>query len=187
MTCGVPLGLRWQYQSRPMTLRSTCLSNCPTVGIRGNQDQFTARWGSDCASTSGLYPTMKAPSDQGPSASSCYVEAISDEEDDEAGDTNYYTSTPASNLAEDVKLFLNTTFRRCIPKKRRLEMAKEYPRPDMPATKVPRLDSDIKSALGRDQPDHKDENLSKVQASILASCAPLANSETRASRERQMR
>ena len=45
----------------------------------------------------------------------------------------------------------------------------------MPATKVPRFDSDIKSALGRDQPDYKDENLSKVQASILTSCAPLAN------------
>lgn len=161
-----------------MTLRSTCLSNCPTVGIRGNQDQFTARWGSDCASTSGLYPTMIAPSDQGPSASSCYVEVVSDEEDDEVGDTNpdnYYTSAPASNLAEHVKLFLNTTFRRWIPKKRWLEMAKECPRPDMSATKVPRLDSDIKSALGRDQPDCKDENLSKVQASILASCAPLAN------------
>ena len=161
-----------------MTLRSTCLSNCPTVGIRGNQDQFTARWGSDCASTSGLYPTMIAPSDQGPSASSCYVEVISDEEDDEAGDTNpdnYYRSTPATNLAEDVKLFMNTTFQRCIPNKRWLEMAKEYPRPYMPATKVPRLDSDIKSALGRDQPDRKDENLSKVKASILASCAPLAN------------
>ena len=86
-----------------------------------------------------------------------------------AGDTNpdnYYTSAPASNLAEDVKLFLNTTFRRCIPKKRWLEMAKEYPRPDTPATIVPRLDSEIKSALGRDQPNRKDENLSKVQASI---------------------
>ena len=78
---------------------------------------------------------MKAPSDQGPSASSCYVEVKSDEEDDEVGDTNpdnYYTFGPATNLAEDVKLFMNTTFRRCIPKKRRLEMANEYPRPDVP-------------------------------------------------------
>ena len=45
----------------------------------------------------------------------------------------------------------------------------------MPATKVPRLDPDIKGALDRDFLDKRDEQMAKLQASVLASYAPLAN------------
>jgi len=103
--------------------------------------------------------------------------AVDDEEDmeDATDPESYYTSVSADSLAQEVKTFISTTFRRSIPKRKRLDMAKEYPKPDMPATKVPKLDPDIKGALDRDFADRRDEQMAKIQASVLASCAPLAN------------
>ena len=64
--------------------------------------------------------------------------AEEDDEDPEDGadPESYYTLTPADGLAQEVKAFIGATFRRSIPKRKRLEIANEYPKPDMPATKV---------------------------------------------------
>ena len=43
----------------------------------------------------------------------------------------------------------------------------------MPATKFPRFDPDTKGAL--DFPDKMDEQMAKIQASVLAICTPLTN------------
>lgn len=126
----------------------------------------------------GQPPAPRPPAEPDVSTSRSYYEGAEDLDEDEADGNDpkdYYASGPAKVMAEEVKSFMNTTFRKCIPKRKRTEMAKEYPRPDMPAAKVPKMDPDIKSALGRDQPDRRDESLSKVQASVLASCSPLAN------------
>ena len=51
----------------------------------------------------------------------------------------------------------------------------EYPRPDTPSTKVPKMDTVFKSALGRDKMDKTDEHLAKIQSAVLAACSPVAN------------
>ena len=38
-----------------------------------------------------------------------------------------------------------------------------------------KLDHDIKGALGKDIPERDDTNLAKIQATVLASAAPLTN------------
>ena len=45
----------------------------------------------------------------------------------------------------------------------------------MPAMKVPRLGPDIKGALNRDFPDKRDEQIAKIQDSVLAICTLLGN------------
>ena len=45
----------------------------------------------------------------------------------------------------------------------------------MPATKVPQFDPDTNGALDRDFPDKRDEQMAKIQASVLATCTPLTN------------
>ena len=51
----------------------------------------------------------------------------------------------------------------------------EYPRPDIPETKVPKMDTVFQSALGRSSTDRSDEQLAKIQTTVLAACSPLAN------------
>ena len=51
-------------------------------------------------------------------------------------------------------------------------MAREYPKPNSSAIVVPTLNHDIKGALGKEIPDKSD---AKVQATVVATCAPLAN------------
>ena len=80
---------------------------------------------------------------------------------------------PLTTMAEEVKTFVNTTFVKCIPKRKRQRISELYPRPNLPVTKVPRLDVDFRSAVGREQPDRQDQKFSKVQASVLATSAPL--------------
>ena len=74
---------------------------------------------------------------------------------------------------QEVKKFIGTTFLRSILKQKRLEIANQYPKPDMPVTKVPRFDPDTKGAL--DFPDKRDEQMAKIQASVLATFTPLTN------------
>jgi len=101
---------------------------------------------------------------------------VNEEDMEDATDPeSYYSSASADSLAQEVKTFVGMTFHHSIPKRKRLDMAKEYPIPDMPASKVPKLDPDIKGALDRDFADRRDEQMAKIQASIMASCAPLAN------------
>jgi len=61
------------------------------------------------------------------------------------------------------------------PEVSRNEMAKDYPKPSSQAVSVPELNRDIKGALGKEVPDKSDAQLAKIQASILATSAPLAN------------
>ena len=51
----------------------------------------------------------------------------------------------------------------------------EYPRPDTPSAKVPKLDTVFKSALAGEGTAKSDQDLAKIQASVLAACAPIAN------------
>ena len=97
----------------------------------------------------------------------------SDEEVDMDPD-HYYQSTP-KKMPKVVDEFMTKTFQRCIPKKTRLELAKQYPKPSCEAALVPKLDHDIKGALGKDIPERDDTKLAKIQATVLASAAPLTN------------
>ena len=87
---------------------------------------------------------------------------------------HYYQSTP-KKMPKVVDEFMTKTFQRCIPKKTRLELATHYPKPSCEAASVLKLDHDIKGALGRDIPEKGDTQLAKIQATILASAAPLTN------------
>lgn len=90
-------------------------------------------------------------------------------------DLDYYSPAPVKALTPRVKEFPETAFSRCIPRAKRRHLTMEYPRPDITATKVPKMDTVFRSALGRNTADWSDEQLAKVQATILAACAPLAN------------
>ena len=65
---------------------------------------------------------------------------------------HFYQSTPRK-MPKVVDKFMAKTFQRCIPKKTRLELAKQYPKPSCEAASVLKLDHDIKGALGKDIPE----------------------------------
>ena len=60
----------------------------------------------------------------------------------------YYSSPSSAKITEEVRAFLGSTFCRSIPKHKRQEIAREYSKPDLPAAKVPKIDSDILGVLG---------------------------------------
>jgi len=62
--------------------------------------------------------------------------------------------------------FMEKTFHRCIPKRKRNEMAKDYPKPSSQAVLVPKLDHDIKGALGKEVPDKSNAQLAKIQLDL---------------------
>ena len=62
---------------------------------------------------------------------------------------DYYDSTPVTHLTPGVKEFMERAFTKSIPKRKRLHLAKEYPRPDTMVTKVPKLNLVFRSALGK--------------------------------------
>ena len=86
-----------------------------------------------------------------------------------------YSFSSTSKLAEPVSKFVQSALRRCIPKRKRRELDNQYPRPDMPATKVPKLDPDITWALADDYNKPEDRRLMRIQAAVLATSSPLAN------------
>ena len=96
-------------------------------------------------------------------------------EEDPFDPESLYSSSSPSKLAEPVSKFVQSALRRCIPKRKRRELDNQYPRPDMPATKVPKLDPDITGALADDYNRPEDRRLMKIQAAVLATSAPLAN------------
>ena len=90
-------------------------------------------------------------------------------------DLDYYDSAPVMRLEPKVKEFVEKAYSRCIPRAKRRRLTREYPRPDTPATKVPKLDMVFQSALGRTSTDRSDDQLSRIQTSVLAAGAPIAN------------
>lgn len=101
------------------------------------------------------------------------TEEESSDSEDEDPDA-YYHSNPKV-VHKTVQEFMGKTFHRCIPKRKRLDLAKLYPKPDLPESAAPKLDHDIKGALSNEISDHNDLQLAKVQATILASSAPATN------------
>ena len=98
-----------------------------------------------------------------------------EDEDDPFDPESLYSSSTPSKLAEPVSNFVQSALKRCIPKRKRRELDSQYPRPDMPATKVPKLDADITGALADDYNKPEDRLLMKIQAAVLATSSPLAN------------
>ena len=98
-----------------------------------------------------------------------------DESEDLFDPESYYSSPSSAKITEEVRAFLGSTFCRSIPKRKCQEIAREYPKPDLPAAKVPKIDSDILGALGGEFPMSSDRQLARIQASVLAACAPLVN------------
>lgn len=78
------------------------------------------------------------------------LETDSGDEDEETNkNPESYYGTTTVEMALEVNSFMNNTFRRCIPKSQRLAIAKEYLKPTANVAKVPKIDSDIKGALGK--------------------------------------
>ena len=109
-----------------------------------------------------------------------YIPISSDEEEhvdqdseDEFDPETYYETGKRQNTPDIVKKFIESTFTKGMPKAKRRQVAREFPKPALDALKVPKADRDIVSILGKDFPTKVDKELSKVQAAILASPAPL--------------
>ena len=111
-----------------------------------------------------------------PKKRSRYFEEDSSDSDEDAefDPESYYQSTP-QKMAKVVDEFIGKTFRRCLPKRKRWDIAKAYPKPSSTAVAVPKLDHDIKGALGKELTEKADFQLAKVQTTVLAPCASLAN------------
>ena len=85
-----------------------------------------------------------------------------------------YLMDEKDDTHEDVKTFITATFRKGLPKRKRLEISKCYPMPNLVSTKAPLADKDVVSILGKDFPNKADKELRRLQAAALAPCAPLA-------------
>ena len=85
------------------------------------------------------------------------MQTISDnEESDEDFDPErYYTTESGNDTPEEVKKFLESTLRRCLPRKRRRAIAREYPKPNLDITRVPKADKDISNILDQSFPTKK--------------------------------
>ena len=114
-----------------------------------------------------------------PAKKSRYFSWESDNEDDEDEDQvfdpdTYYNSALEDSTAVGVKALMNKTFKKCLSSRRRKEISQSFPRPDLPVTKTPVTDPLIIDFMNRDFPKKVDEQLSKVQTSVIASCALVA-------------
>ena len=95
----------------------------------------------------------------------------SDSESDEGFNLeSYYDSTTEDRTAEDVQKFISVAFKRCLPHRKRKELAREFPK--LQAAKAPETDSLLPDFLGKRYPQ-QDKQLSRIQTSILAACSPL--------------
>ena len=59
--------------------------------------------------------------------------------------------------------------------KTRKDLAEEFPRSAIDSAQVPITDSILVDFMANDFPKKQDEQLSKIQTSVIASCSPLAN------------
>ena len=97
-----------------------------------------------------------------------------DSESDEGFDLkSYYDSATEDRTAEDVQKFISVAFKRCLAHQKRKELAREFPKPQ--AAKAPETDSLLGDFLGKRYPEQQDKQLSRIQTSILAACAPLTD------------
>ena len=76
-------------------------------------------------------------------------------------------------MAKCVSDFIDVAFNECLPRKTRRSIAEEFPRPA--SAKVPTTDSILVDFMATDFPKKQDEQLSKIQASVIASCSPIAH------------
>lgn len=104
----------------------------------------------------------------------------SDDSDSESVDepssfdpNSYYDTAPEDTTAKCVSDFIDVAFNKCLPRKTRRNIAEEFPRPA--SAKVPTTDPILVDFMARDFPKKQDEQLSKIQASVIASCSPIAN------------
>ena len=104
-------------------------------------------------------------------------ESDSDSEDDQnCFDPNaYYNTSSEDTTAKCVSDFINVAFKRCLPRKTRKSLAEEFPRPAVASAQVPMTDSILADFMASDFPKKQDEQLSKIQASVIASSSPIAN------------
>lgn len=75
-----------------------------------------------------------------------------------------------------MKKYLNKHLRRCLSKEEREVLLKEHPQPDLESAVPPKADKFIIDFLGKKFPKEQDTQLSKIQASVLASIRPLTSS-----------
>ena len=87
----------------------------------------------------------------------------------------YYNTAPDDTTPQCVSDFMDVAFKKCLPRRTRRFLAEEYPRPGIAAAKVPTTDSVLVDFMASDFPKRQDEQLSKVQASVIAACSPVAN------------
>ena len=115
-------------------------------------------------------PTFIPVADQEPEGSRkrqrYWEEDSTDSEEDEELDPESYCQSTPQKMAKVVDDFIGKTFQRCLPKRKRWEIAKEYPKPSSSSTAVPKLDHDIKGALGKELPEKADAQLAKLQATV---------------------
>ena len=98
----------------------------------------------------------------------------SDSESEEGFDLeSYYDSATEDRTAEDVQKFISVAFKRCLSHQKRKELAREYPKPQV--AKAPETDPLLADFLGKRYPEQQDKQLSRIQTSILAACAPLTD------------
>ena len=79
-----------------------------------------------------------------------YKDKSSEEVDEniEIDAESYHQSAP-QEMDKVVYKFINKTFRRCLPKLKGFELAREYPKPSSSVVAVPILEYDIKGTLGK--------------------------------------
>ena len=51
----------------------------------------------------------------------------------------YYSGASSAKTTEEVRAFIDSTFCRSIPKRKCQKIAREYPKPELPAAKVPKI------------------------------------------------
>ena len=84
---------------------------------------------------------------------------------------DYYDSAPVPHLTPGVKEFMEAAFTKSIPKAKRCRLSKEYPHPDTPVTKVPKLDMVFRTTLGKGTTDRSDEQLANTGNSPGGKCS----------------
>ena len=104
-------------------------------------------------------------------------ESDSDSDDDASRfDPNaYYNTASQDTTAKCVSEFIDVAFKKCLPRKTRRDFAEEFPRPEVDFAQVPTTDAILVDFMANDFLKKQDEQLSKIQASVIVSCSPLAN------------
>lgn len=76
---------------------------------------------------------------------------------------------------DTMKKYLEKHLRRCLSKEERDALFKEHPKPNLAVCAPPKVDKFISDFLGKRLPKDQDQDLTKIQAAILACARPLTN------------